>query len=127
MTLNQIVCFLIFHVWDEPFHWFEVIEEAAGDDADDGVAGNGNEHAHDAADMTGDKQYDEDFQRTGLDARGVNERLVDEGIHQLGGQHDAEDYKSEQPDVHAQPDAGTIFQDDTEHHSDQFANQNPVT
>ena len=73
--------------------------------------------------MAGEHDDHEDFQRVSLDARGVDERLVDEGIDELCGQHDGEDNQGENPDVHAQSDAGTVFQDDTEHDADDLAKQ----
>ena len=73
--------------------------------------------------MAGEHDDHEDFQRVSLDARGVDERLVDEGIDELCGQHDGEDNQGEDPDVHAQSDAGTVFEDDAEHDSDDLAQQ----
>ena len=76
-----------------------VVEEPAGDDADNRVRGDGDEHAHHAADVSGDEQHDENLQRAGLDAGGVDKGLIDEVVNQLGGQHDGQDNGGENPDV----------------------------
>lgn len=62
---------------------FVTIEKPDGYDAHNGVGGDGDQHADGASDVAGHEQNDEDFQRVRLDARRIDERLVDEVVDQL--------------------------------------------
>ena len=73
--------------------------------------------------MSGQEDDDEDLQRARLDAGGIDQGLVHEVVHQLGGEHDGEDDEGEDPDVHAQADARAVLEDDGEDHADHFPDE----
>ena len=79
--LHQRIRIFILHIRNQPLHNLFVVEKAAGNDADDRVGGDGDEHTHNASDIPGNEQHDENLQRMSLDAGGIDERLVDEIVH----------------------------------------------
>ena len=107
-------------VRNQPPDGLEVIEETAGNDTQDGVGRDGHEHAEGAAHVACSQQDDEDFQRAGLDAGGVDKRLIDKVVDQLGGHHHTEENQGEKPDVDVQARSGAVFDDKAQHHADDF-------
>ena len=73
----------VFTIGNETADSLVLVEETAGYDSDYGISGDGDEHAHHAADMACNEQHDKDFQRAGFDTCGVYEWLIYKRIYQL--------------------------------------------
>ena len=59
-------------------------EESEGDDSDDGVGRNSDDHSEWTAKMTCDEQDNEYFKWSCLDAGRVDQRLIHEVVNNLG-------------------------------------------
>ena len=119
--LNNLILFA--QVRHKPLDNLVAIEEPDGDDAHHRIGRDGDEHSQNAADMARHEQHDEDLQRMRLDARRIDEWLVDEVVNQLGGNHDDQDDKDEDPDVDIQACTRAEFQDDAEDNADDVADE----
>ena len=105
-SINILNDFILFaQVGYKPLDRLKAIEKPDGDDAHNGISGDGYQHADGAADRACHEYHDEDFQGMCLDTRRVDDGLIDEVVNHLYRKHDGEDDEDEHPDVDIQ--AGT--------------------
>ena len=69
------------------------------------IGRNCNEHSEDTGQVAGNKEHDENLQRTRLDAGGIYQRLEKEIVHQLSHDEDRQKQCYERPEMHLHTDS----------------------